>query len=72
METKPLELSPIKRIMPVSKVFVSVVIRSNEYMSSTEIITKIINKMLNTRPRKSSAYEQIYMTVRSEFDMVTG
>lgn len=72
METKPLELSPIKRIMPVSKVFVSVVIRSNEYMSSTEIITKIINKMLNTRPRKSSAYEQSYMTVRSEFDMVTG
>ena len=45
--------SPIRRMTPMSKVFVSVVIMSSEYISKIDITTNKMITMLNTRPRKS-------------------
>ncbi len=54
MATKPPLESPIKRITPISKVLVSVVIIKSEYISKIEITTNNIITMLKTRPRNKS------------------
>ena len=60
-QMKPPELSPSKRITPVSNVLVSIVMLRREYMRSTATMMNIISIMSKIRPMSSRPIEKIYI-----------